>query len=359
MTIFMDSFQYTIAQVSRKWADQSLGVTNGISSDSPYNTSSIGLSASFLGTNWSVYRRSIGNAATYSICFSLKKSMGALEDRIFMVANLIDGSQSQLGLWFSAGEKLGIYRGNGTASSPQLLAEVDHAFVRNNWYHIRWKVTISDSCPANSNQLQVVGPNVSETVTVPTSTATRVTTANQASVFEITNRLISGATASANDSVRTHRYSDIYVSNEEAVLLPNLRVHPLRPTGNGTTVDWTPNTGAAWDAIDDLTPDDDTTRISTSTDAHTALFQHAGLPTPAASVVAIQMSALSKKDDAFDVALEPVYRIAGTNYPVGESTVGNAYAAVTSATNEDPAAVGPWTGAVVNAMEIGVRVKHG
>jgi len=153
-------------------------------------------------------------------------------------------------------------------------------------------------------------------------------------------------------------YSDVYVSNEEAVLLPNLRIHAIRPTANGATMDWTPSAGSAWEAVDDATPDNDATRISTSTDAHVALFAHAGLPTPAASVKAIQMSAWSKKDDAFDVALEPVYRIAGTNYPVGESSVGNAYAAVTSATGEDPAAAGPWTGAVVNAMEIGVRAKH-
>jgi hypothetical protein len=247
-------------------------------------------------------------------------------------------------------EKIGIYRGT------TLLAEVDHQLARSNWYHVRWKATISDSCAENSNQLNLVGPNVDLTSTVATSTATRQTANNQASELELC--AILGAGGGGVQPSRLFGFSDIYASNEEAVLLPNLRIHPLRPTGNGTTMQWTPNTGTAWEATDDATPDDDTTKISTATDAHIALFTHAGLPTPAESVKAVQMAAWAKKDDAFDVGLEPTYRIAGTNYFVGESAVGNAYASINAATSQDPAATAAWTESVVNAMEIGVRVKH-
>jgi hypothetical protein len=355
MTIFMDSFQYTTAEIPKKWnvlSQQGLAHTIQ-TSGGPYAgrfIRLIGYNSSGVN-NESRLGKTIGQSDIFSVCLSWRKGFSQVEGTAWAICELFDGATSQLQLGCSAGEKVGIYR-NGT-----LLAEIDHQIARDNWYHIRWKATISDSCPANSNQLQLVGPNVNATVTVPTSTATRVSTNNFASIFALSSRYVIAGTPNAVS--RSLDYSDVYVSNEEAVLLPNLRVHALRPTGNGTTMQWTPNTGTAWEATDDLTPDDDTTKISTATDAHIALFTHAGLPTPAESVKAVQMAAWAKKDDAFDVNLEPTYRIAGTNYYVSESPVGNAYAAIHKATDEDPAATTAWTESVVNAMEIGVRVKHG
>jgi hypothetical protein len=355
MTIFMDSFQYATAQVPRKWnvTSSSPAAPDVITSGGPYNNRYIrtqnngGPTVSGNGK----IQKTIGQSQEFSICFGFRRdtSIVGTDDATTTFCSLLDGATAQLRLALGNGERVGIYRGT------TLLAEIDFSIARQNWYHVRWKVVISDSAPANSNQVQLVGPGIDATATVATGAATRVTSNNYASdVLFDTQIIVAGANVN-----RQHLVSDVYISNEEAVLLPNLRVHPLRPTGNGTTMQWTPNTGTAWEALDDATPDDDTTKISTSTDAHIALFEHAGLPTPAESVKAVQMAAWSKKDDAFDVALEPVYRISGTNYFVDESPVGNAYAAIHAATDEDPAATAPWTESVVNAMEIGVRVKHG
>lgn len=352
----MDSFQYASAAIPRKWNQVQLGSAQSIeTSGGPYSGRFLrftgnGMTAA-ASTSAGRNEKSLGNSATFSIAFAFRRSFASVDSGSYRLCDIYDAGTCQLRIGFSGGEKPGIYRGT------TLLAEIDHSLVRNNWYHFRWKVTISDSCAANSNQLQVVGPNVNLTTTVATSTATRVTGNSYGSEVALVHDVLTGS--AANVSGKQFDFSDVYFSNEEAVLLPNLRVHPLRPTANGTTMQWTPNTGTAWEALDDTTPDDDTTKISTSTDAHIALFTHAGLPTPAESVKAVQMAAWSKKDDAFDVALEPVYRIAGTNYFVSESPVGNAYAAIHAATDEDPAAVGAWTESVVNAMEIGVRVKQG
>jgi hypothetical protein len=352
MAIFMDSFQYTLEQLEQKWnvitLQTNLSASGIESSSGPYGGRVLRLATNALNGS-SRIRKTIGNSNIFSTAFGLKKVLGSVEDRSLTVAGLFNAGTEQLSLRFSSGEKLGLYRGT------TLLVEVDHMFARGNWYHIRWKATISNSCPENSNQLQVIGPNVNEIVTVPTSTVTRVVAEDSASILELGCVLSATGSGSTN---REHHFSDLYCSNEEAVLLPNLRVHPLRPTANGATMQWTPNTGTAWEATDDLTPDDDTTKISTDTDGHIALFEHAGLPTPAESVKAVQMAAWAKKDDAFDVNLEPTYRIGVDNFFVGKSAVGNAYAAVHSATSQDPNATDVWTEGVVNAMQIGVRVEH-
>jgi len=357
MTIFMDSFQYTTAQISKKWNQiEGFGDTQQsiASSGGPYNERYLSLATFSSGSNAAaVIRRTLGTSSTFSIAFAFQRVLSIVEDRITYFCELYDDSTVQLRLGLSVGEKLGIYRGS------TLIAEIDHQINRNNWYHIRWKATISNSAAESSNQVRLVGPNVDLTATVPTATSTRVTTNNFASDITLCSRL-SASAALVNQ--RFGYIANFFASNEDATLLPNLRVHPLRPTANSSSVmQWTPNTGTAWEAVDDLTPDDNTTKISTDVDGHIALFEHAGLPTPAESVKAVQMAAWSKKDDAFDVALEPTYRIGGTNYFVGESPVGNAYAAILATTDIDPAADPPdvWTEAVVNAMEIGVRVKQG
>lgn len=174
---------------------------------------------------------------------------------------------------------------------------------------------------------------------------------------------LSGVSPTAN----TAYIDDLIVWDDQGSVnntwLGDVRIDECLPSSNGAAQDWTPNTGAAWDAVNDppFTADDDTTYILSNTPSQRSRFATAALvTTPAApsAVLAMRAHARAKNSDATTSKTFKTYVHSGATDADASVAVdpGNtAYKVVLGDVREnDPNTSAAWTVSGVNAAEVGV-----
>jgi hypothetical protein len=133
-------------------------------------------------------------------------------------------------------------------------------------------------------------------------------------------------------------------------------IYALLPDADGSTMDWTPNTGAAHDAVDDTTPDDDTTYISSNTPGDIALFTYPALSVTSGDILVAQSCMLVRKDDAGTRTVTPAIKSGGSDYVGADANVGTSYQYDLQQFETDPDTGLAWTISGWNAAEKGIKL---
>lgn len=176
-----------------------------------------------------------------------------------------------------------------------------------------------------------------------------ITLANAADV--VTGLILEGRPGSNTN------FDDLYVcdgsGSDNNDFLGPVRVNALAPTANDA-VAWTPNTGANWDAVNDASPDDDTTYVSAAS-VLTDRYTIADLPASAAIVRGVRVVYRARKEDAATVETRALIRSNVTEALGPTDALDTTYRYYTAYYATDPNTGVSWTPAGVNALTAGVR----
>lgn len=170
--------------------------------------------------------------------------------------------------------------------------------------------------------------------------------------------------ACATGSMLTMDMADLYICNEAGShnndFLGDTQWLDIVPTADTAATDWTRNTGSNdYDAIDDTTPDGDTTYISATVAGQISRFGLGDLPATISTVVAVVSKVMARKTDAGTANLEvslrstlgsPDVDVSGADRPITE-----VYTYYRDIFETDPATGVAWTPAGVNAMQLAVE----
>ena len=136
--------------------------------------------------------------------------------------------------------------------------------------------------------------------------------------------------------------------------LGQVRVTALRPESN-LSVGWTPNTGANWDAVNDTTPDDDTTYVSASTTGVEDLYGMTDLPTGAVTVRGVLVQYRARFDNPGAAETRSLLRSGSTTVQGGLDALDIGYRYYSTLWETNPDTSSAWTPSAVNAIKAGVR----
>lgn len=210
------------------------------------------------------------------------------------------------------------------------------------WLHVEFKVD-NQSSATGSWSLRVNGA-------LRQSQSSVVTLASAGHVID-------GWSARANNG-RTIFLDDIYIVDGSGSALNDflgpVRVRTLLPTANAS-VAMTANTGANWDAVNDTTPDDDSTYVSAATAPLTDRYTLADLPPEASIVRCVRSIYRARKEDAATVEMRSVLLSGATEATGAARALDTAYTYYADYFPTDPNTGAAWTPANVNALTAGVR----
>jgi hypothetical protein len=132
-------------------------------------------------------------------------------------------------------------------------------------------------------------------------------------------------------------------------------IETILPNGAGSVTGWTPSAGANWAAVDEVTPDDDSSYVAAA--AAGTLDRYAFEDIPSTAIVkGIHVCLLARKEEAGTSTLAPVVRTGGTD-TVGptQGITDIAYSRyLTQAWDLNPVTGAKFTAAEINAAEFGV-----
>lgn len=233
-----------------------------------------------------------------------------------------------------------------TRGSSTVIANGSTPLVQGTWNYIEVRVVISDTV----GEVEVKLNGVEE------MNETAVDTKNT-SVSSV-NQVYFGSCRWQDSG----RIDDVYaVSTAGSVnndFLGDCRVDTLTVTGNGTTNQWDALVGPSnYQDVDDATPDDDTTYISTAVDGEIDLFDIENM-SQASDVFGVQVVARAEKPDAGDAFLRLGVRSGGKNYFGPDQGLAVGYTHLKQIFETDPHTKGLWTRTLVNLLEIGVKRRE-
>lgn len=220
----------------------------------------------------------------------------------------------------------------------------------NQWHRLEIKFTVGTTSTDGAIVVHLDGVEIINV----TGINTRVST-------QTLSKITLGSLVSSANSVFI---DDIIIWDDQGTLnnswLGDVRIDELLPTSNGAAQDWTPNTGNAWDAVNDTpaSADDDTTYIASTTPAQRSRFATNSAVAAAATINAVRVCSRAKKSDATNAKTFKNYIHSGATDGDAATAVdpGNtAYKVVLGDVREvDPNTAAAWTVANANAAEIGV-----
>lgn len=156
-------------------------------------------------------------------------------------------------------------------------------------------------------------------------------------------------------------FDDMYLLND----LPGLqgfqgdsRMYGFRPTGDGDTLDWTPNSGTDhYSRVNESPSDGDTSYVSSGTVGHTDLYSGIALPATTGPIVGVQLTSQARKDATGTRSLRHVMKSDGVvgGFPNARA-LGASYQGFQDSAEAAPATGTPWTRASLNAAQFGLRL---
>ena len=155
-------------------------------------------------------------------------------------------------------------------------------------------------------------------------------------------------------------YTEIYICDTAGSVnnnfLGDVRVEGILPTGAGNYQEFDTLVGSNHTAAVNNNPaDDDTTYIASSTTGHRDTFVTANVTPTTGSVLAVQIGAVARKDDAGDRLLKVMARLSSTDSESAAVALATQYASVLGMFETKPGG-GAWSITDVNNAEYGVRV---
>jgi hypothetical protein len=159
------------------------------------------------------------------------------------------------------------------------------------------------------------------------------------------------------------QHDDFYLCDTNGAVnndfLGDVRICALLPAGPGTYTEWDGLTGAAthWQAVNQATPDDDTSYVSDTLaiPGHRDTYAMASLPAGLSGTVpGVQVVTYARKDDAGVRTIAALVRSGGADAQGASANMGTTYAYRVSVFEADPGAAA-WSVAKVNAIEVGPK----
>lgn len=310
------------------WAqlgNNSIASTNGARTGTNYLSM-----GSESGLNAIRARRSIGEARTqvgvgYGIRYptlpnNLDENKGL---RLGDVAN-----NSLYTLTVQTDGSIGIYTLGGPDTGSLLGSSAPAVIVANTWHHIEWIVVISTTL--GSFSVQVDGVSVLHLDNLNTGS----TAITQVEWMDL---------AGSND-VRNHHLDDV-ICHDGSEFLGPVRVLTLFPAADSTPQDWTV-TGAATaaEAVDEATPDDDTSYIGAPIINDLATFEMPELPADLIELVGVYIPILARQEEAGTTTLQVSIITDGLTVAGPSLALTPSYNYKQSVFQEDPSQSGlPWT----------------
>jgi hypothetical protein len=138
--------------------------------------------------------------------------------------------------------------------------------------------------------------------------------------------------------------------------LGDCEVQTSLPTADDVTTGWTPNTGAAWDALNDDGEDGDTTYIASSELGAPASFAVADLATTPSKILAVQAFVTARKDDSGNRSIRFGIDSNGEVAESADQPLGLNYTGYSAVFEKNPDGDVAWTPAAVNALKARVQV---
>ncbi len=152
----------------------------------------------------------------------------------------------------------------------------------------------------------------------------------------------------------TADYDDVYFADDFLGYVP--RVFTGYPSAAGAHTQWTPDSGANYARVQEIGPNDaDTSYVKDNTAGHYDTYAHDALPSGVATVTAVKLSLIARKDDAALRQVAPVIRQSGVDYDGTTVTMAETYVRYGQVYNTQPAG-GAWTPSAVDAAEIGEKL---
>lgn len=183
-------------------------------------------------------------------------------------------------------------------------------------------------------------------------------------LLDISGENTQGGTGDGVNAIRNHSSchwdafwfcDDTGTKNNTRLVQPNIKYCFAEDDGNYT--DWTPNTGANYQCIDDPNDiDHDTTYVSTSTLNDVDTYDMEDISVKGADILAVQYG-IAVKMESGSGSIKPIVRYSATDYEISgelafDTTV---YAVDSQMIGEEHPAGGDWTEANFDACEFGIK----
>jgi hypothetical protein len=337
---FIDSWaHYATADILQKWTARS-GTSNSIVAGAGRG----GGGCFRTGTTASNYlSKTLDAQATWVVGFAFKPA--SAPSSTATILQFLDTATVHAELRMNTDGTLGVAR-NGT-----VLATSTNALTAATWYYVEIKVTIADS---GTYEVRVNGTS---TGWIPSATGdTR--NAGNASANVIRLGATTGVAINAD-------IGDLYVldgtdgtaaqgaANND--FLGDVAVTALRPTGAGSSTQFTPSAGANWECMDDTSADGDTTYVESSTAGHVDLYAMGNL-TASAPAKFIQVVHQWRKTDAGTRTARPVVKSGSSTANGSTISLSDSFTMDHQIIGKDPATGAVWTNTAINAIEAGLEV---
>lgn len=236
----------------------------------------------------------------------------------------------------------------GAAGAGALLATSSAvSWVVNTSYYIEFRVKVDNA----TGQVELRRDGVS------IASATGIDTQNGGTTA-LNRVLLGGAGTAATMNVV---YDDFYALDTAGAVnntfLGDRRVTVLRPTGAGSSTQFTPSAGANWSVVDDGTGNGDTDYVESATIGHLDLYAMANLGFSPTIINGVQFTLDAKRTDGVARVIKPKIRQAGTNYDwLSNVTLTDAYVKTVQIRETNPATSAAFIASDIDAIEAGVEV---
>lgn len=342
---FIDSFDHytTDDDITRKWSNTGIVSSMSIVS-SPVRT---GIGALFFAFTSGFVEKTIDSQQDWivGVAFQVKSTLPTTD---IPIIEFYDSGTVQVRLVIGGSGILKIQRGTTNLTDGESILNI----TPNTWYYIEFKAQISDSIDADSCIVRVNGV---EWINVATSQDTKVTANATSDVIRFP----------ASETGRSFYYDDLYICDDSGSknndFLGDVKVVALFPDGNGNSSDFDGSDGNQVDnfeMVDEVTPDDDTTYIESSTVGHIDLHTFDDLPETPDTIFGVQLNTLVKKDDAGTRTIRAVARPTSVDkFGTGKSPSNGSYRGEQEIWEDDPQATAAWTESTLNATEFGIEIE--
>jgi hypothetical protein len=157
------------------------------------------------------------------------------------------------------------------------------------------------------------------------------------------------------------KIDDMYVLNNGGSVnnqfLGECRVQTQYPVANGELNQFSAIGAASnWQAVDELTPDDDTTFVRSGVVGNVDDYQM-GSVSLSGTIYGIQLNVMHRKDDVGTRTIAPIIRSSSTYYEGNQFICQSDYTVAQKIWEQEPHSLTTWTNGSVNAITAGIKIK--
>jgi hypothetical protein len=340
--VFVEGFDYYAATVTAATSVAGKWTINSGTSAALVSGRFGGLAFEHAGSTQRLLTRTVPATSTLAFGFAIKiVDLNAIDASRQLVEFRDAGTGIQFGIGIDTSKQIFIYR---AAIGTVLATGTGAALTENAWHYIEVVGTIHNSTGA---------------VTVYVDGASYVSvsgtdTQGQAGSTMDTIRMVACAATSAEPNHFV--WDDIYYC-DTAVALGECRVDTLRPSADTADSDFTPSSGGDnFAMVDETQADGDTTYVASATATDLDFYTMGNLPVSPATIHAVQITMLARKDDATTRALRTKIRSNGDVANGATSAMSSTFQFFDDLHEQDPDSAGAWTAPAVNALDAGVEV---